>query len=277
MTALETIAKEDLKDLVKVTKEEQKTRKNNESLPEVYDSYNLTMLSQYLDILKSDYYDVDKYTCLLDDIRYYEEENPVVERLHNNIETSMHNRVLEDIETKSQIFKDMMRDYYIIHDVECDLIDNFLDLIQKHIDSSKDSDIISVEYLSILAKIRDNVEFKYMSNIDSYPIGMNMSEEDKEDKEDEYLENMIIRCMYEIANYNNESLKDEVTYAKVNALSIYLQAALKQIAVRRNINTYQKLIDRIPLDTTAKGIVNTAFVQEKALQKKLVKDDEHGM
>ena len=116
-----------------------------------------------------------------------------------------------------------------------------------------------------------------MSNIDSYPIGMNMSEEDKEDKEDEYLENMIIRFMYEIANYNNESLKDEVTYAKVNALSIYLQAALKQIAVRRNINTYQKLIDRIPLDTTAKGIVNTAFVQEKALQKKLVKDDEHGM
>ena len=100
MTALETIAKEDLKDLVKVTKEEQKTRKNNESLPEVYDSYNLTMLSQYLDILKSDYYDVDKYTCLLDDIRYYEEENPVVERLHNNIETSMHNRVLEDIENR---------------------------------------------------------------------------------------------------------------------------------------------------------------------------------
>ena len=277
MTALETIAKEDLKDLVKVTKEEQKTRKNNESLPEVYDSYDLTMLSMYLEVLRSDYYDIDKFVCLLDDVRYYEECNPVVERLHNNIETSMHNRVLQDIDTKSQVFKDMMKDYYIIHDIECDLIDDFLDLIQKHIDSSKDNTTISVEYLSILAKIRDNVEFKYMSNIDAYPIGMNMSEEDRLEKENEYLENMIIRCIYEIAKYNNESLTEEDTYAKANALSIYLQAALKQMAERRDLSVYQKLTDRIPLDTTARGIVNTAFVQEKALQKKLVKDDEHGM
>ena len=276
MTALETIAKEDLKDLVKVTKEEQKTRRNNESLPEVYNSYNLTMLSQYLDILRSDYYDIDKYTCLLDDIRYYEEENPVVERVHMNIETSMHNRIMQDIDTKTQVFKDMMKDYYIIHDVECDLIDIFSDLIQKHIDASTGNDV-SVAYLTTLAKIRDNIDFKYSSNIDTLGIGMNMTDEEVYDKECYYLENMIIRCMYEIANYKNEDFINDEIYAKVNALAIYLQSALVRVEDKRHVDEYHKLSNQIPLDTTAKGIVNTAFVQEKALQKKLVKDDEHGM
>ena len=276
MTALETIAKEDLKDLVKVTKEEQKTRKNNESLPEVYDSYNLTMLSQYLDILRSDYYDIDKYTCLLDDIRYYEEENPVVERVHMNIETSMHNRIMQDIDTKTEVFKDMMKDYYLIHDVECDLIDIFTDLIQKHIDASTENDV-SLEYLTVLAKIRDNVDFKYSSNVDSLGVRLGLSEEEAYEKECLYLENMIIRCMYEIANYKNEDFINDSVYAKVNALSIYLQAALVRVEDKRYVNEYHKLSNQIPLDTTAKGIVNTAFVQEKALQKKLVKDDEHGM
>ena len=276
MTALETIAKEDLKDLVKVTKEEQKTRRNNESLPEVYNSYNLTMLSQYLDILRSDYYDIDKYTCLLDDIRYYEEENPVVERVHMNIETSMHNRIMQDIDTKTEVFKDMMKDYYLIHDVECDLIDIFTDLIQKHIDASTENDV-SLEYLTVLAKIRDNVDFKYSSNVDSLGVRLGLSEEEAYEKECLYLENMIIRCMYEIANYKNEDFINDSVYAKVNALSIYLQAALVRVEDKRYVNEYHKLSNQIPLDTTAKGIVNTAFVQEKALQKKLVKDDEHGM
>ena len=276
MTALETIAKEDIKDLVKVTKEEQKTRRNNESLPEVYDRYDLKMLSLYLEVLKADYYDIDQYTCLLDDIRYYETLNPVVERVHNNIETSMHNRIMQDIETKSQVFKDMMKDYYIIHDVECDLIDIFSDLIQKHIDASTGNDV-SVEYLTTLAKIRDNVDFKYSSNIDTLGIGLGMSEEEAYEKECEYLENMIIRCMYEIANYKNDAFTNDEVYAKVNALAIYLQAALVRVEDKRYVDEYHKLSNQIPLDSTAKGIVNTAFVQEKALQKKLVKDDEHGM
>ena len=91
------------------------------------------------------------------------------------------------------------------------------------------------------------------------------------------MENMIIRCMYEIAKYNNKSLTNEETYAKVNALAIYLQAALIRIKNQLYVHEYQLLSNRIPLDTTAKGIVNTAFVQEREMQKKLVKDDENGL
>ena len=276
MTALETLAKKDVLDLIKITKEENKTRINNEALPMVFDSYDLTMLTQYLKTIKEEFYDVDKFACLLDDIRYFEEASPVIERLHHNIETSMHNKAALQLAEKSQIFQNMMTDYYIIHDVECDLITLFLELIQKHIDASTGDK--SENYLAILERIRDNVDFKYNSNVETYAIGLpHLDDEDVKDKTNLYLENMIIRCMYEIAKYNNKSLTNEETYAKVNALAIYLQAALIRIKNQLYVHEYQLLSNRIPLDTTAKGIVNTAFVQEREMQKKLVKDDENGL
>lgn len=275
MTTLETIIKKDVLDLIKITKEENKTKINNESLPMVYESYDLTMLTQYLKTIKEEFYDVDKFACLLDDIRYFEEASPVIERLHHNIETSMHNKAALQLAEKSQIFQNMMTDYYIINDVECDLITTFLELIQKHIDASKDK---SLNYLSVLGRIRDNVDFKYNSNVETYAIVLpHLDDEEIQDKINLYLENMIIRCMYEIAKYNNKNLTNEETYAKVNALAIFLQAALTKVKNKSYVHEYQLLSNRIPLDTTAKGIVNTAFVQEREMQKKLVKDDENGL
>ncbi len=276
MSVLEKISKEDLLDLVKVTKEEQKSRINNDSLPEVYDSYSLTMLTRYKQALKEEYYDVDKYVCLFDDIRYYEEQNPIIERLHNNIETSMHNKAALLLEEKSDTFVKMMQDYYIIHDVECDLIESFLNLIQRHIDSSANNDELSVEYLTTLAKIRDNIEFKYNSNITSYGIGLGIDEEDLYDKEALYLENMIIRCMYELATFTDDDLTNDAVYAKANALALFLQAALLRIEKKKYIEEYQMISGDIPMGTTARGIVNTAFVQEKAMEKALKWEDKNG-
>ena len=274
MEEYETLIKQDVNDLIIATKTEKDTKTNNELLPDYYKNSDIRMLSQYLEVLKEEYYDVDKFANLFDDIRYFEEANPIVERLHQNLETSMHNKALLTLTDKSDIFKNLLKEYYIIHDVECDLIDSFLELIQKHIDASSES---SINYLSILSQIRDNIHFKYSSNIETYTLSFPMSQEEFITKESEYLENMIIRCMYELAKYKNDDLKNDINYAKAEALSIYLQAALLRVNDIRYVDEYRKLSEQIPLDSTAKGIVNTAFVQEKELQKKLVKDDENGM
>ncbi len=274
METIETIAKEDIKDLVQITKEEKETQNNNEELPEVYKSYPISMLTQYLNALREEFYDVDLITNLMDDIRYYEITNPVIERMHQNLETSIHNKSLHNIALKSNTFKEMMKDYYIVHDVECDLIDTFLELIQKHIDASKTT--ASLNYLAILGILRDNIEFKYSSNIETYTLTLPMSEEEFYEKRKLYIENMIIRCMHEFSKYSNEELLNETTYAKVNALSIYLQSALSLVENKKTIKGFQLILDDIEMDSTARGIVNTAFVQEKALEKKLVKDDEDG-
>ena len=274
MEKIQDILKEDIKNLVEITKEEKDNQSNNDQLPEVYKSYPITLLTQYLNQIKEDFYDVDKITNLMDDIRYYEITNPVIERMHQNLETSLHNKSLHSIGEKSQVFKDMMKDYYIVHDVECDLIDRFLELLQQHIDASKKT--ASVNYLAILGIIRENIEFKYTSNVETYTIALPISEQELYDKRNLYLENMIIRCMYEFSNFSNDDLLKDNIYAKANALAIYLQTALSLVQNKKYIDEYQLISNDIPMDTTAKGIINTAFIQQKAIEKKLTRDDKDG-
>ena len=274
MEKLQDILKEDIKNLVEITKEEKDNQSNNDQLPEVYKSYPITLLTQYLNQIKEDFYDVDKITNLMDDIRYYEITNPVIERMHVNLETSLHNKSLHSIGEKSQVFKDMMKDYYIIHDVECDLIDRFLELLQQHIDASKKT--ASVNYLAILGIIRENIEFKYTTNVETYTIALPISEQELYDKRNLYLENMIIRCMYEFSNFSNDDLLKDNIYAKANALAIYLQTALSLVQNKKYIDEYQLISNDIPMGTTARGIINTAFIQQKAIEKKLTRDDKDG-
>ena len=274
MEKLQDILKEDIKNLVEITKEEKDNQSNNDQLPEVYKSYPITLLTQYLNQIKEDFYDVDKITNLMDDIRYYEITNPVIERMHQNLETSLHNKSLHSIGEKSQVFKDMMKDYYIIHDVECDLIDRFLELLQQHIDASKKT--ASVNYLAILGIIRENIEFKYTSNVETYTIALPISEQELYDKRNLYIENMIIRCMYEFSNFSNDDLLKDNIYAKANALAIYLQTALSLVQNKKYIDEYQLISNDIPMGTTARGIINTAFIQQKAIEKKLTRDDKDG-
>ena len=92
METVELLAQKNLKDLITKTKEEQISQSNNEQLPELYKSCPISMLSQYLQTLREEFYDIDQIANLLDDIRFYEITNPIVERLHMNIETSMHNK-----------------------------------------------------------------------------------------------------------------------------------------------------------------------------------------
>lgn len=274
MEKIQDILKEDIKNLVEITKEEKDNQSNNDQLPEVYKSYPITLLTQYLNQIKEDFYDVDKITNLMDDIRYYEITNPVIERLHVNLETSLHNKSLHNIKEKSQVFKDMMKDYYIVRDVECDLIDRFLELLQQHIDASKKT--ASLNYLAILGIIRENIEFKYTSNVETYNIVLPISEQELYDKRNLYIENMIIRCMYEFSNFSNEDLLKDNIYAKANALAIYLQTALSLVQNKKYIDEYQLISNDIPMGTTARGIINTAFIQQKAIEKKLTRDDKDG-
>lgn len=270
METVELLAQKNLKDLITKTKEEQISQSNNEQLPELYKSCPISMLSQYLQTLREEFYDIDQIANLLDDIRFYEITNPIVERLHMNIETSMHNKALYGIKDKSHIFKSMMKDYYIIHDIECDLISNFLTLIQNHIDAAKKTE--NVTYLGILGTIKENIYFKYNSNIETFTMEIPISDDELYTKKRDYLENMIIRCIWELIKYTNEDLEDEKNYAKANALALYLQSALSLVPFKDH---YKKLAEQFTMDTTVRGIINTAFIQEQALKKQLVKDDEN--
>ena len=218
METVELLAQKNLKDLITKTKEEQISQSNNEQLPELYKSCPISMLSQYLQTLREEFY----------------------ERLHMNIETSMHNKALYGIKDKSHIFKSMMKDYYIIHDIECDLISNFLTLIQNHIDAAKKTE--NVTYLGILGTIKENIYFKYNSNIETFTMEIPISDDELYTKKRDYLENMIIRCIWELIKYTNEDLEDEKNYAKANALALYLQSALSLVPFKDH---YKKLAEQL--------------------------------
>ena len=277
MDRLEVIAKEDIKALEKATREERDNQKNDETLPGKYSSYPISLLAQYLNALKEQYYDVDLITNLLDDIRYFEITNPIVERMHYNLETCIHNKYQHGIKDRNEMEQKLNFQYYVIHDIECDLIERFLELFEGHIAASNSTAPIS--YLAILGVIKDNIDFKYSSNIETYTMNVSeddLSEEEKAKITKDYLENMIQRCINEFTKFSDEELESETIYAKANALAIYLQSALSLVQKREDIQEFKRDADETDMGSTVRGIVNTAFIQEKEIKKRLVKDDENG-
>lgn len=217
-------------------------------------------------------YDIDECCSLLDDIINYQNTNPVVERIHMNLETAMHNRIFDDFDEYTIDYKQLMYTDYIIRNIESNLIKSFISILEEYIESCT-----SEKEINLLNKLKDSIQFKYNLDIEINTITIPTTEEEIAKCEQSYLECVIVKCLEILSNYTDNDLNNTNKKVMINALSLYLKAATSNMKDKYQITIFSKLHNKIIENKEIKKISIKAFINEEKVEsekpKALVKEN----
>lgn len=221
---------------------------------------NINTLITFINTLHS-IYKFDDSNSLKEDIDSFANFNPIIERVNFNLEQEFYKKIkcLSNDKFDKALFDAMLKKFYIINEFTHELRSIFITLLENHIISSE---CMSKSYKNTLNKILKNIKFKYSNNritINNSPI--EIEEYIKNNIINEYLNSLIDELIKTILSYNDESLENDIVYAKVMAYQTLLRSLLILLDNYKLLSEYEELYNKLEIkDTIAKNIIKSAFI-----------------